>query len=175
MEIKVIEKNYDDMLAINRTKWNLANKKSLFLYALYTFLGLLIWLMTALPPKDGYEVYGWAMGFGLIFFGIVSILRTAVAKGNYLLRVRAAIAKSKARGESTELILKDDCVILRDFETYCEIKWSVFSSYMLHGPYLLLIMENSVLNSIAAQKKLFSEDEFAELINFCKGHLYLKK
>ncbi len=177
MEIKIIKNDYGDILDKNRTRWNLANKKNLLYFAFYALVGLFVLALTALSSKNIIDFWGLgsSLGLALIFLSAYYFLHTFQNKSKYLAKTRLLITQSTNNSRITELILKDECVIYKDFETYNEWKWSVFSSYMLYENYLFLVMGGSVLNSIIIQKNEVSADEFAGLLNFCKGHLYLKK
>jgi hypothetical protein len=177
MEIKIIKDSYEDILGKNRAKWNLAYKNNLFYFAVYAVVGSIILILNGFESKnvDDFWGIGSSMGLGLVFLSVFYFSHTYRNKRKYLEQTRALIAKSKSDGRKTELLLKDDHVTYKNFESLCEWKWSVFKSYMLYNDYLFLIMGGSVLNSITIQKNEVSVDEFAELINFCKGHLHLKK
>jgi hypothetical protein len=177
MEIKIVKDSFTDVLERNRTRWNLAHKKNLFYFTFYALGGLFVLAIAALGAKNTADFWGVfsSLGLGLIFLSTYYFLHTFQNKGKYLAGIKALTAQANNKSQHTELVLKDDLVTYKDLETYSEWKWSVFSSYMLHQDYLFLVMGNSVLNSIIIQKNEVSADEFAELVNFCSGHLYLKK
>jgi hypothetical protein len=177
MEINIVKKNTGDLLRKNKTKWGLAYRNTYFFIASYAFVGSLILICNAVTAKNADDFWGLgtSLGGGLIFLSIVYFSHTFQAKRKYLERTRIAIKRSEHEGQNTEILIKDDGITFKDFQTRSEWKWSVFPHYLLYKDYLFLMMGNSVLNSITIQKTELSVYEFEELINFCKGHLYLKK
>lgn len=177
MEIKIVKENISDILGKNRTKWYLAYKTMLFAIIVYAVVGTVILTCSAVTAKNADDFWGLGstLGGGLIFLSIAFLSYIYKGKRKYVENTRLAIKRSEREGQNTEIVLKDDGVTFKDFHIYSEWKWSVFTHYMLYKDYLFLMMGNSVLNSLVIQKNELSVYEFDELVNFCKGHLYLKK
>jgi hypothetical protein len=177
MEIKINREINDNLLEIHKIRWDLSFKKSLVYFTFYAIAGLFVMGLAALGAEKSGHFWGILSSFGLslIFLSLYYFSHNYQNKRKHLANVRMALALSKQQAQNNEIVVNDNGVTFKDFQTYSEWKWSAFSCYMLYQDYLFLLMGSSVLNSIAIQKAELSVDQFAELINFCKGRLYLKK
>ena len=79
------------------------------------------------------------------------------------------------RSEGIEIKFTDSKIIYKDFESFFEMAWTVFSEYKIYRDYLFLMGEKNFFNSIVIKRNEVSADKFSELLEFVKKKLIRKE
>jgi hypothetical protein len=177
MEIKIINKDCNDLLNKNKIRWTLFSRKNIFHFIIYAIVGLILLIGSAVTEKDISNFWGMgsSLGLSLIFLSLFYFSHTYQNKRKFITRTRAYIKLFNEQKQETELVFADEKITYKDFQSYSEWKWTKFSHYMLYKDYLFLILDNSFLNALIVHKSEVTPEKFDELLSFSKGHLRLRK
>jgi hypothetical protein len=89
--------------------------------------------------------------------------------------VKKYINNAKNANLEHEIRLTDERVITKDFQSYSEVNWSVFTSFIHYGNYLLLCQQDYVVSAMVIDTNKLDPHQKDELLDFVKSKLPEKK
>jgi hypothetical protein len=93
------------------------------------FLRRLILGVNWMSLKKGESFWGFesSFGLGILFLSLFYYIHTYKHKIKFLARTKEFLSKDKNENSGIEIKINDTTVSYKDFETYCELKWTVFT------------------------------------------------
>lgn len=175
MEIAIYRKNSEDLWEINKIRWRLLNGRNMKLFILYAVVGVIFCIGSALILKDGESFWGIgpSAGFSLIVLSFFYFSHTSKNKKIFLKSTQDYINRAHKYGEGASITITDSFVSYKDFESYYEIKWTMFSHYSFKDGYLFLFTNKHII--FWMKRVEVSAEEFDELRLFLTKTMTEKK
>jgi hypothetical protein len=145
--------NKEDFIDISKIKWKihwLKNHKHISNLAITTavFMILSILTITKEEPVNIYVIL--TIGFGLLMIFLTSIRR--YARKNYFKTMLEISEKFESEQMDCIYEFSEDSIKYSDKEKKLEFKWSVLTNYSIYKDYLVLFVNNSIVDSFIFKK-----------------------
>lgn len=118
-----------------------------------------------------------SLSIGIVFLvtTLMSLIRLVREKSIFFQKVNRLALGHSQNSNTITIELSENSVKYQSHELTQEMKWSVFSNYKVYKNYIILTVESYILASVIVDKRLISENEYSELINFIKTKLTEKE
>lgn len=172
-----IESIYDkeDFLRINKIKWKihwLKNHKQIRNLSITTavFMILSVLTITEDEPVNIYVVL--TIAFGLLMIFLVSIRR--FAKKKYYKSIDDISEKFELEKMDCIYEFSEDSIKYSDKEKKLEFKWSVLTNYSIYKDYIVLFVNNSIVDSFIFEKNQDHISDYQKILELTKEKLEYK-
>jgi len=165
-----------DFIKENTIRWKIHWKKYNRQLIIYWILSIFIYslgiLLTILNEPS--EL--------LVFIGIGFLVTAFLMTFNMIYSWKKTSKKIKLSAEKYEEInmncvyeLSEDSVKYWDQEKHLSFKWSIFSHYMFYKDYVVLVLNDSLINSYLFDKKSSGIENYDKILNLAKSKLPYKE
>ncbi len=168
--------NKEDFIKASKIRWIIhwtKNKKELIRYSIISVviyaLGLIC--VTEKEPSNPF-----------IFIGIGLLASTAFIAFSRFYSWTTLIKKTKIIADKYDSVkmdcayeLNEDSVKYWDKEKHLDFKWSVFTHYTIYKDYIVLIINDSLINSYLFDKKETEIDNYNKILDLVKTKLEYKE
>ncbi len=166
----------DDFIRSYLIRWeirNRKNRKQLINYSIASIAVLFIWMITR-TEEEPTNLY--------LFIGIIFSLLTLLliysrisSKQKYTHKIKDVAEKYDSVKMDCTYEFSDESVKYTDKEKKVEFNWSVFTNYSTYKNYLILILDNSLINSFLFEKKETGIDGYDKILEIVKSKLEYKE
>ena len=166
----------NDFILEQLIRWKIHCKKSRRQLINY-LIGSLTVLLIGIIGKTEYETTN-----PFIILGIVSLMGTllliflrVVSKRSYVRKIKKIAEKFDSVKMDCSYEFSDESVKYWDKEKKVEFNWSVFTNYSTYKDYLILILNDSLIQSYIFEKRETNIDEYNNLLEIAKSKLEYKE
>ena len=165
----------NDFIRGNLIKWKFLNRK--FRKNLITFsITSAFFLFLGIVAKTE-EPMNLFLVLGIVFSGLTLLLIYAkiFSKRRYTRKIKEIAEKYDSIKMDCTYEFSDKSIKYWDKEKYLEFNWSVFTNYSIYKNYLILILNNSLIESYIFEKKETDIDEYNRILEIVKSKLEYKE
>lgn len=167
--------NKKDFLRVNKIKWKIYWLKNLkqirnFSITAVVFVILSTLSVTKEEPVNIYVIL--ALAFGLLVIFLTSIRR--FAKKKYYKNIYEISEKFESKKMDCIYEFSEDCIKYSDKEKKLELKWSVLTNYSIYKEYLVLFVNNSIVDSFVFEKVPEHISDYEKILDLTKRKLEYK-
>ncbi len=173
-----IDSTFDknDFIRIQSIRWKIhtmKDRKQLKNNSIASIIILFLWFITKTEeePTNSFLFIG-------IFFSVVTLLFIYLiifSKQKYTRKVKEIAEKFDSVKMNYTYEFSDESVKYWDKEKKLEFNWSVFTNYSIYKNYLILILNNSLIDSYIFKKEETGTDEYNRILEAVKSKLEYKK
>ncbi|MFV0431987.1 MAG: hypothetical protein ACK5MJ_07440 [Alphaproteobacteria bacterium] len=166
----------DDFVRLQLIKWQihwLRNRKQLVNYLILsiTILGIGIVARTEEEPTNPFLF----LGFGFFVATLLFVYFRIYSKKRYSKKIREIADRFDSQKMDCTYEFSDESVKYWDKEKHLEFKWSVFTSYSIYKDYLVLTLNNLLIESYIFEKRQSDIDDYNKILEFAKSKLQYKE
>lgn len=165
-----------DFIRAMQIKWEiqwLKNRKELITYSIISVIILSIGIIARI--KEGtinpFLLIGIGSSFVTLFFVYIRIF----SKRRYSSKVKQIAEKFDSLKMDCSYEFSDESVKYWDNEKTVEFKWTVFAYYLTYKNYLILIINNSLVESYVFEKKELDFFDYNKIFEIAKSKLEYKE
>ena len=167
--------NKDDFIRINKIKWKihwLKNLKQIRDLSITTAVFMILSALTISneEPVNIYVIL--TIGFGLLMIFLSSIRRSA--KKKYHRNIIAISEKFETERMDCIYEFSEDLLKYSDKEKKLELKWSVLTNYSIYKDYIVLFVNNSIVDSFIFEKDPNHISDYEKILDLVKKKLEYK-
>jgi hypothetical protein len=112
-----------------------------------------------------------SIGIVLLVIVLLTLIKLIKEKSMFFQKVNRLALGHSQNSNTITIDLTENSVKFQSHELTREMKWTVFSNYKVYKNYVILLVESYIVGPIVIDKRLISENEYSELINFIKTKL----
>ena len=174
IEASPFDKN--DFIRLQLIKWkihNIKSRKQIKNSSIASGIFLVLWLITR-TNKESSNLYLFmciSLFIGTLLLVFLWIFSTQI----YTHMIKKVAEKYESMKMICTLEFSDESVKYWDNEKKIEYNWSVFTNYSIYKNYLLLILNDSVINSYMYEKTEKDIDEYNRILEIAKSKLEYKE
>jgi len=166
----------NDFIRLHLIKWKIHSRKSrkqLINFSIASGIFLVLWLITRTNKEASNPFLLLCI---LLFIGTLLLVYLWIfSKQRYTHKIKEVAEKYDSMKMSCTYEFSDESVKYWDNEKKKEYNWSVFTNYSIYKNYLLLILDNSVINSYIFEKTEANSDEYNKILEIAKSKLEYKE
>lgn len=167
--------NKEDFIRANKMKWKihwLKNFKQIRNLGITTSVFVIFSALT-ITKDEPLNIYVFlAIGFGLLLIFLASIRR--FAKKKYYKSIYEISEKYESEKMDCIYEFSEDSIKYSDKEKKLEFKWSVLTSYSIYKDYLVLFVNNSIVDSFIFEKDSDHIADYEKILELTKEKLEYK-
>ncbi len=172
-----IESIYDkeEFLRVNKIKWKIYWLKNLKQIRNLSITTLVFIVLSALSISDEEPVNIYvvlAIAFGLLLLFLASARRFSRKK--YIGKITEIAEKFELEQMDCVYQFSEDSIKYSDKEKTLEFKWSVLSHYSIYKEFLVLFVNNSIVDSFIFEKKPDHLSDYDKILELTKKKLEYK-
>lgn len=165
-----------DFIQGHLIKWKIhwmKNRRQLVNYSIASIIVLTIGILARTEDEPTNPILFIGIGFSVttLFF----IYLRFFSKHRYTRNIKEIAEKFDSVKMDCSYEFSDDSVKYWDKEKKLEFKWSVFTNYSIYKDYLILILNNSLIESYIFEKKESDIYDYNRILEITKSKLDYKK
>ena len=157
-------------------KWEIHNRKSRK-ELIYGSIASVFFLFLGFISKTEEKPINLYLVLGIIFSGLTLLLIYAriFSKRSYTCKIKEWAEKFDSVKMDHTYEFSDKSIKYWDKEKTVEFNWSVFTNYSIYKNYLILFLNNSLIDSYIFEKKEADIDEYNKILEIVTSKLEYKK
>ena len=168
--------NKQDFIRGQRIRWEihwLKNRRQLINYSIFSIIILAIGIVarTEEEPTNPFIF----LGVGATVATLLFVYFRIFSKRRFSKKTEEVAEKFDKLKMDCTYEFSDDAIKYWDSEKTLEFKWTVFTNYSFYKNYLILILNNSLIESYIFEKTESDIDEYNWILEFTKSKLEFKK
>ncbi len=159
-----------------RMRWEIQwrkNRRQLITYSIVSVLILTIGILTGTEEEPTNPF--WYLGIGFLLSTVFFIYLRIVSKLRYRHKVNVIAGKFESVKMDSSYEFTNESIKYEDKEKKLEFNWSVFTSYSIYKGYLVLVLNNSLIESYLFEKQELQSDEYEKILELVKSKLDCKE
>ena len=149
------------------------NRKQLINYFVISLVILLLGILarTEEEPTNPFIF----LGIGFLIFSFFLFCVRIISKRNYICKIKKIADEYDFIKMDCTYEFSDESVKYWDKEKKLEFNWSVFTNYSIYKGYLILFLNNSLIESYLFKEEETNIDEYSKLLEIVKSKLEYKE
>lgn len=168
--------NKNDFIRGQLIKWEIAwrkNRRQLINYSIVSIVVLLIGIVTRTEEEPTNPFYFIGIGFSVATLFLIYL--RLLSKQRYNRKVKEIAQKFDSLQMDCTYELSDESIKYWDKEKSLEFKWSLFSHYSIYKNYLILVLNNSLIDCYVFERKESDMEEYNKVLAITKLKLNCKE
>lgn len=165
-----------DFIRAMRIKWEihwLKNRRQLINYSIVSVIILSIGIIALIEEGTTNPFVFLGIGFTVVTLLLVYV--RILSKRQYSRKVEEVANKFDTVKMDCSYEFSDESIKYWDSEKTLDFKWTVFTNYSIYKNYLILILNNSLIESYVFEKKEPDLDEYDKILEIAKSKLEFKE
>ena len=178
MDIFRVDYPFDknDFIREHLIKWEIhsrKNRKQLIRYSIASVIIISLWIITKTEeePVNLYFFLGVGCSASTLLFSYFRIF----SKQRYSRKIKELAEKYDSVKMDCTYEFSDESIKYWDKEKNLEFNWSVFTNYSIYKNYLILFVNNSLIESYIFEKRETDIDEYNRILEIVKLKLEYKE
>jgi hypothetical protein len=178
MEVFRIESPFEKQCFIKAQfiRWEIhwrKNRRQLINYSIGTIIILSIGIVTRTnkEPTNPFLLLGIGFSVAILFFIYLRIF----SKQRYSHKIKEIAERFDSLKMDCIYEFSNESIKYWDKEKNLEFNWSVFTYYSIYKGYLVLALDNSLIESYLFEKKESQSDEYEKVLEYVKSKLEYKE
>ena len=168
--------NKNDFIRGCLIRWkilNRKNRKQIISWSVVSIVFLLLWIITKTEEKPTNPY----LFFGVLFslFTLLLVYIRIFSKRIYTRKIKEFAEKYDSIKMEHTYEFSDESIKYWDKEKKLEFNWSVFTNYSIYKNYLLIILNNSLIDSYIFEKDEKDIDIYNRILEIVESKLEYKK
>jgi len=166
MDIKVTKTISNDLIEESKIGWQYAVKKSYTGLTLYAFTATVFILLGLIISAKTNSFFNIASYIGTIYLVLFLASSYGLYKGRmrWTKKIRIYIDKSSSKELYIEYQFNDSTVTAKDFQSYCEFKWTSFSDYAIYKDFLFIFLSSVDTSSLTINLNKMPQSDRSDLL-----------
>lgn len=165
-----------DFIRVQLIKWKfqwMKNRRRLIIYSVVSLIVLTIGILSKTEEEPPNLFF--FLGIGSTVSTLYLIYLRIFSKQRYTRKIKEIAERFDSLKMDCTYEFSDESIKYWDKEKNLEFKWSVFTNYSIYKEYLILTINNSLIEAYIFEKKESDIDEYNKIFEITKSKLEYKK
>lgn len=168
MDINIIRKDLTISIRQNRVMWSINARRIVLYILLLLFFGLAILLPTVFASTEKQSFLSWHSILGICFLlsAVFALFYHLNARASFFTQLREQCHKWEQNNREISIRLTDENIFYQDDEIKTELKWTIYTSYIIRKNLIILIQQQPFVGDFAIDMSEINKEELQALLNF---------